>query len=132
MLQVAGTMSALQQLLDANPPCPEFRPLEVLMIRVFHLTLTVISTDIATTTSHAQSCSCDACLLITISGIAVNGCAGAETWLHMLRRSCTSARGRLLPAAAAPIRDSTATFARERWRARQPAPRTPPRRRLSL
>lgn len=35
MLQVAGTMSALQQLLDANPPCPEFRPLEVLMMCFF-------------------------------------------------------------------------------------------------
>jgi hypothetical protein len=30
--QVAGTMAALQQLLDINPPCPEFRPLEVSMM----------------------------------------------------------------------------------------------------
>ena len=30
IMQVAGTMATLQQLLDAHPPCPEFRPLEVL------------------------------------------------------------------------------------------------------
>lgn len=29
--QVSGTMAELNRLLDDNPPCPDFRPLEVQM-----------------------------------------------------------------------------------------------------